>query len=573
MSYQNNYMNLGGSVSEDRAMVLMSCIDHKISGLKQTSLDCFLLINGIMKQNRSYAMETVKMVSEIFELAGDKGNPVVLRKLYEQIPLLRENLCFLADEISNSLHTLDIIKSNFRLMPGPFKNLEQNLDGLNNLLTEIKLTNVYKDRSFRSFSGEEAVKIHAVINKLKNSCPVFEENIYNLSNHIDSLYEELSRSKVFFNEDLQKDFCRLSAELEKAEAEFLCLMKKRKPVIQLLDDFNNQAGDIIRKFDCRNLIRTRLNHIQNTQKLILHELTNSAELDVNDVYDNYDCDEITRITSTQIDRLLYTDKEYRESVARISSIMEQMGTKISDMAKTLTENDVLNRHLSHRDGLSNLFDEIHDKSQTQLEKYNNASNDMALVYTIIKELFDRFKDLEMMENAVEQKVVDRISFGNLLISDEEQTASLAQQILKKYAENHFEKNKIRTLFSNSTENLKEFIENKTVYLYGKKGLDSINNGVAQVRKSINELCRNMDTMGNLITGINDKSHQISGSGLGSTEKLKVYDFSAEDINELIGRLEEISLLVKEQKPTRIQAKKILNLKKEKPNVFLPAKYS
>lgn len=573
MSCCNNHISENGNIKRERAQALISSIDHKISELNQTSFDCFFLINSIMKQNRSNAIDAVKMVSQIFELAGDKGNPVILKKLYEQIPLLKESLCELADEISNSLHTLEIIRSNFKLMPGSFKNLEQNLNTLNTLLTEIKLTNVYKDRSFRSFSSDEALNIHAIINKLKNSCPVFEENIFNINSHIDSLYEELSRLKVFFTNDLQNEFYRLSAELEKIEAESLYLLKKRKPVNQLLDDFNMHAGVIIEKIDYRNLIRTRLNHIQNTQRLIIQELTNYTDLDASDFYENYDCDEVANITSTQIDRLLFTHKEYRDSVSRISSIMEQMGIKMADMVQTLAENNQLKGFTPGPGGLNNLFDEIFNRKQSQLDKYNRASNDMALVYKIVKELFDRFKDIEMMENTIEQKVVDRISFSNLLISDEEQTASLAQQILKAYAENHFEKNKIRTLFSNSVENLKEFIENKSVYLYGKKGLDSINCGFNLAGKNINELCSNMETMENLLIGVHEKSRQILESGKGSIERFKLFDFSQKDINELIGQFEEISLLVKGPKTDRLLAKKTVNRKKEKSGEFLPAKYS
>ncbi|MBW6480537.1 MAG: hypothetical protein K0B37_14005 [Bacteroidales bacterium] len=571
MSCYNNRINEKGNINRERAQALISSIDHKINDLNQTSFDCFFLINNIMKQNRSNAIDAVKMVSQIFELAGETGNPAILRRLTEQIPLLKENLVELAEEISNSLYTLELIRSNFRLMPEPFKNLEKNLDALNTLLTEIKLTNVYKDRSFRSFSCDEAVKIHAVINKLKNSCPVFEENIYNISSHIDSLFDELSRLKAFFADDLQNDLSRLSAELDKTEKKSRYLLKKRKPVNQLLDDFNKQAGDIIEKIDCRNLIRTRLNHIQNTQRLILRELTHSVESEANNFNENYDCDEVAKITSTQIDRLLFTHKEYNDSVSRISSIMELMGVKISEMAQTLAENNDFNSFSAGHASLSSLSDEVHDRKQLQLEKYNNASNDMALVYKIVKELFERFKDLEMMENAIEQKVVDRISFADLLISDEEQTASLAQQILKAYASNHFEKNKIRTLFSNSVDNLKEFIENKSVFLYGKKGLETIHSGFSLVRKSINELSQNLHKMENLLTGVNDKSNQILMSGVESIEKLKQFDFSPKDMNELIGQFEEISLLVKDQKPVRQQ--KTVAGKKEKPKVFLPAKYS
>lgn len=571
MSCNNNYDKEIESRNREKVQALFSFIDIKISDLNQTSFDCFFLINSIMKQNRKNAIDAVNMVSEMFELAGEKGNPVVLKKLYEEIPLLNENLKALANEIDKSLQTLDIIKANFKLMPEPFKNLAQNLGTLSTLLTEIKLTNLYKDRSFKSFTGDEAVKIHAVINKLKNSCPVFEENIFNVNKHIDTLYDELSKLRNYFASDLPNNLCLLTADLEKIEIASEYLLKKRKPVNQLIEEFNKQAENIVEKIDYRNLIRTRLNHIQNTQKLILHELNNFSDAPTNDVYENSDCDEVTKITSTQIDRLVFTQKEYRDSVARIGSIMQQMSAKMSDMVKTLSDNNDYNWYHFRQDGLSNLFDEIYDRKKSQLKKYNDASNDVVLVYKIVKELFDRFKDLEMMENAIEQKVVDRISFGNLLISEEKETASLAQQILKVYASNHFEKNKIRTLFSDSAENLKEFIENKSVYLYGKKGIESINNVFSFVRKNIIDLCRNIYTMGNLLSGINDNSQQIIEAGLESSEKFRFYDFSPKDMNELIGQLEEINLLLNDQKPARLPVKNTVFMKKERQKVYLPVK--
>ncbi len=573
MSCLDNPHNKKMSNNREKVHVLISCIDLKINDMNQASFDCFFLINSIMKQNRNNAIDAINMVSEMFELAGEKGNPDVIKKLYDQIPLVKENLNGLADEINKSLFTLDIIKSNFQLMPEPFKKLAQNLGTLNTLLAEIKLTNVYKDRSFKSFSGDEAVKIHDAINKLKNSCPVFEENIFNIKSHIDSLYKELGQLKDFFTNDMQSELCRLLGELEKIETASEYLLKKRKPVNQILEDFNKQAGAIIEKIDYRNIIRTRLNHIQNTQKLILYEVANSTDSLANDVYENYDSDEVTKITSTQIDRLLFTHKEYKNTVARISSIMEQMGAKMSEMAKTLAENNDLHGYISRHDGLSNLFDEIHNLKQSQLEKYNITSKDMVLVYKIVKELFDRFKDLEMMENAIEQKVVDRISFGNLLISEEKETASLAQQILKVYADNHFEKNKIRTLFSDSVENLKEFIENKSVYLYGKKGIESINHVFDDVKNSTYKLCENMETLGELLSGITDNSRQIMEAGLKSSEKFRFYDFPLKDMNELIGKLEEINMLVNHQKPASPPVKNKITRREEMQKVFLPAKYS
>ena len=568
----NQYSKKKGNLS-DQIQVLDSCIDLKISNLNQASFDCFFLINNVMKQNRNNAIEAMNMVTELFELAGEKGNPIVIKKIKDQLSHFEENLKGLADEINNSLSALGIIKSNLQLLPDPFKNLAQNLGALNTLLTQIKLTNVYKDRSFKSFSGEEALKITEAINKLKNSCPVFEENVYNIENHIDSLYAELNKLKDFFTNDLLNDLSALSNELEEIDATTQYLLKKSKPVNQLLDDFNKQAAVVVEKIDYRNIIRTRLNHIQNTQKLMLQELFTNSDNNSHDTFENNDCDDVAKITSTQIDRLLYTHKEYRESVDRIISVMDQMGSKMHDMAETLAENNDANWYLSRHDRLTRLFDSLHESKQSQLKRYTQASNDMVLIYKIIKELFEKFKDLEMIENAIEQKVVDRINFGNLLISEEKETASLAQQILKAYADNHFEKNKIRTLFSNSIENLKEFIENKSVYLYGKKGIECINHIFENLGSHINDVCQNLNTFGNHILEVTEKSKLIQETGLESFEKFRIYDFSQKDINELIGQLEEINMLVKTQKPTMLPEKNNSNRKKELQRVFIPAKFT
>ena len=176
------------------------------------------------------------------------------------------------------------------------------------------------------------------------------------------------------------------------------------------------------------------------------------------------------------------------------------------------------------------------------------TEDVNLIQRIINNLFEKFNDLEMIENSIEQSIVDKISFGNLLVSEESETASQAQQILKLYADNHFEKNKIRTLFENSSNQLKELVRSNSEYLHEKKGMEKINQNLGMISETFNSINENLEFIEDMHLEVMEKSIQIEEAGKEVVVNVKYYDFFEKTIDQLIEKFDHINTLLKDNQP-------------------------
>jgi hypothetical protein len=312
----------------DNILAIFADIDERIIFLHQCSSDDLLSHNRNLKENYKKSSFITEQASNIFEKIGDEGNLKTLGLLRKNFEIFQQELQEFKNETDQTLASLDRIQANFSLMFVPINNFRQNLVSLKLLLSNIKLTNTYFDKSIKSFNESEAIQIDSIINKVKDSCPVFEENIYNIQKHIKKLYHELSAVN---------------------------------------NEMTIENGSFNEKFR----------------------------------------------------RFAYHSKK-------------------------------------------------------SLDKYVHLAKEISMVSKIVTNLYHKYQDIDMMDNAIEQRIIDKINFGDLLISPERETASQAQQILKLYADNHFEKNKIKILFESTRVELKEFICRNMDFMGDKKGIERMN---------------------------------------------------------------------------------------------------
>ena len=546
MGYNNYAGKMKKVQTNEFIRELFSEIDKSVSKLNQYSYNCFLLIHKSLSEKRGKTSSFSETVSKIHEISGKKGSSALFTEIRSAIYELKEELKIFENEIDVSLRTLEVIHENLCLISEPFMNLRNNLKQLNILLANTKLTNTFKDRSFRSFSNDEAIQIHAVINKLKESSPLFEENIFNILKHIKSYRTELEKIKNELSVTTVGGLEKLESFISHFETHHKSFVSTKNDVEERLVSINRVVANMSSKMEARNTINRRLNHIKDTQKLLFKEILQSQDSVRAQQEDQLNL-KVSKITDTQIDRLLYTRKEYQAVVYELFEGLSEIDKEVKTIVTTINETELVNPDLTSVDGtcLDDYIKNLISKKDNEIKSYMDITNDMALLYKILNELFDKFKDLEMMEHVIEQKVIDKISFGDLLISEDLETASHAQQILKVYADNHFEKNKIRTLFSQSSEHLKSFIESRSVYMIGKKGIDSIDKNFDGITKSICDFTNNLNSFRNLISDNDGELKPDSDKGIDVKEKMKLYDFPRNDINQLIDKFEYINQLIKE----------------------------
>ncbi|TVQ14691.1 MAG: hypothetical protein EA361_07145 [Bacteroidetes bacterium] len=531
----------------DQVLRTLFTVDKKIHELHKCSSDDFLSLNRTLKHNHERASYITKNVTLAFEKIGPEGNLNSLGVLKNSLVEFQQELHSFDGELSINLEVLERIQSNFSLMFVPINNFRQNLTSLKLLLSNIKLTNNLYDRSLKNFSDIESARIEGVINKVKESCPIFEENIFVIQNHLKTLYQDLAGIKDFIFNDLLKKLDALSNEIvviEKHNQEAANLKAKTDVISK---NCNSSVGSIITNLQYHDIIRQKMEHIQQTHKLIIAELNNNekAQERTTDTVPNPFFLQIPQIIEIQTAQLLHTNKEYQNAIDHISKKMTEIGQDMAALARIFKSISVFEYQGSHvsRERISEAFSKLISDKREYIGRFNTLSEDISLIQRIVNNLFEKFQDLELIENSIEQTIIDKISFGNLLVSEEGETASQAQQILKLYADNHFEKNKIRTLFKDTNAQLKDFGKNNNLYVYNKKGMERINHNLDTAEKSFAEVISNLDFLEELQPEILDRSQQIVSAGKEVVANVKYYDFFEKTIDELIGKFDSVSALL------------------------------
>lgn len=521
-------------------------IDEKIMELHTCSSDDFLSLNRTLKENHHKARYINEHISLAFDKMGEEGNLKNISLLKGSLSKLQSEIFSLEDEMNKNLSLLEKIQSNFSLMFVPINNFRQNLAALRLLLSNIKITNTLFDKSLKDFSNEEAAKIEAVISKVKDSCPIFEENIYNIQKHLKSLYKELNQLKELVFIDALKKLESLQLDFDIVEKHNKATLKNREGIDELAKNCTSSVGSIITNLQYHDIIRQKMEHIQQTHQLIIKELNEGGQNESSEFTTNPFFLQIPQIIEIQTAQLLHTNKEYQNAIDHISKKMIDIGqdmTAIARIYKSVSLYEFKGRDVS-KEKISTSFHQLIDNKKECLDKFYQLADDVILVHKIVGELFEKFQDLEMMENTIEQRIIDKISFSNLLVSEEHETASQAQQILKLYADNHFEKSKIKTLFDHINVQLKEFIKSNAVYVHDHRGPEKINQVLNTAVENFEAIGSNFDFLENIQHEVTVKSQEIAKASKDVVGNVKYYDFFENTIEELLLKFEDINQSVK-----------------------------
>ncbi len=523
-------------------------IDQKIEELHKCSSDDFLSLNRTLKNNYKKANYITTNVCDAFDRLGPDKNLQYLRRLKDCFNTLEQEAVALQMEINNHLLTLEKIQANFSLIFVPIKNFGQNLSSLRLLLSNIKLTNNLYDRSLRNFSADESFRIDGVISKVKDSCPVFEENIYCIQNHLKGLHNDLQVMGIELISDILKKIESIRADIEIIEKHSYEVLREKDIADNTARNFNSNMGSIITNLQYHDIIRQKMLHIQQTHRLIIDELNQKTETGSASFQESSNPFylQIPQIVEIQSAQLLHTNKEYQKAIDQISQKMTNISQDIASIARVFRAMIVLqhNGRSVVREDISDAFGSLLKEKRECMEKYKTFFEDVNLVQKIITNLFEKFRDLEMMEHSIEQKIIDKISFGNLLACEEVETATQAQQIMKLYADNHFEKNKLRTLFTNTNNLLKDMVKSNQSYAYDRRGMEKINKALDEAEESFVSIMESFLFIDSIQQEVLEKSTEISHDCNEVIESVQYYSFFDKTVDNLILKFEKINTLLK-----------------------------
>jgi len=517
-------------------------IDEKIYSLHSCSSEDFLTLNAYFKKYFTDSKQISDNATNLFNLITKEEN----RKVFIQhLKVFQNNLQDLLTTyekfIGQIIASIDQMIKEMDQMFVTANNLKQDLMTLKLLVTNLRLditiaaspTNRigHKTNDF----NELIIQTRSFFIEFYKNSNQFKESLKLLNNQ---LQQQRDRNIQNINEILN-EVMNASNLLDQKYNEARQLVPKLSENTQNTSD---SIAKIITNLQYQDIIRQKIDHIQNTHKDILKQLSQIKESEDEEVNlkNRVKCFiQIRDIAGLQAAQLIHANKEYQKAIENISGKFIDVGsdmTEIANLCSQLIGNNVSS--VSHFDEIreklekTEFFTELFQKSLLYAkEKTGSIHKQLHEILNNYDELSDFFRTIEKsIIKSLDKQTSAEIEECENTTNQIRITLSELQSINNQY---HSQFGKIKelclyTVKEDNNTNPLEIVENKLRFF------------VAQCDQLIDRLYENNENVYKIISDNQILSKKISLDIKTSIEQIKYYDYFDKVIEEIIAKLNEIN---------------------------------
>jgi hypothetical protein len=516
-------------------------IDDKILSLHSCSSEDFLTLNAYFKKYFSDSKKISNNASDLFNLITKEENR---KDFFLHLKDFQTNLQDLLSSyetyIAQIIHSIESMIQEMDQMFVTANNFKQDLMTLKLLVTNLRL-DVTIAASPTSKIGRKTNDFNELIIQTKSFLIEFYKYSNLLKDSMKSLNNQLSqhrsRNTQHINEILN-EVTDASSLLDQKYNEAIRLVPK---LTENTKNTSDSIAKIITNLQYQDIIRQKIDHIQNTHKDILAQISEIKESDNEEInlQNRVKCFiQIRDVAGLQAAQLIHANKEYQKAIENISGKFIEVGndmTQISDLCNQLIGNNTSS--VSH-------FDEIREKlEKTEFfadgfqksllfikEKSDGLYNQLYEVINNYDELSDFFRTIEksITRSLDHQTSAEIEEFENTTNQIRSSLADL-KEINDLY---HSQFGKIKELnflyTAHDNNNPIEAIETKLGFF------------VSQCSQLIESLNDSNESVYNIIADNQTLSQKISLDIKTSIEQIKYYDYFDKVIEEIISKLNDIN---------------------------------
>ncbi len=517
-------------------------IDEKIHSLHSCSSEDFLTLNAYFKKYFADSKKISDNATNLFNLITKEEN----RKVFiQQLKVFQTNLQNLLAAyekfIGQIISSIDQMIQEMDLMFVTANNLKQDLMTLKLLVTNLRL-DITIAASPTNRIGRKTNDFNELIIQTRSFFIEFYKNSNQFKESLkflnDQLQQQRNRNIQHINEILN-EVMNASNLLDQKYNEARQLVPKLSENTQNTSD---SIAKIITNLQYQDIIRQKIDHIQNTHKDILKQLSQIKESDDEEVNlkNRVKCFiQIRDIAGLQAAQLIHANKEYQKAIENISGKFIEVGndmTEIANLCSQLIGNNASS--LSHFDEIreklekTEFFTELFQKSLLFVkEKTDGLRKQLREILNNYDELSDFFRTIEksIIKSLDRQTSAEIEEFENTT-NQIRTTLSELQSINNQY-QSQFGKIKelcLCTMKEDNKTNLLEIVENKLRFF------------VVQCDQLIDSLYENNENVYKIISDNQILSKKISLDIKTSIEQIKYYDYFDKVIEEIISKLNEIN---------------------------------
>lgn len=482
--------------------------------------------------------------NEIIKLLSEENN----RNLFVEIQSLYKDLNLLEAQSNKTLNytnrNIVTIKSLLEQLFIPIKNLKQNLSTLKFLIANINLNGGNFSSRGEMAWDDIVAENTTIIDKYRDHCLLNEKFIFGLELEITNLQAQFDKNYNRNCNDLEELLNNIHYGIiffaEKHEE-----VKRQIPELTTKTENNSQSiADIITNLQYHDIIRQKIEHIQQNHKKILSELNDINSTDAEK--EKLLLQKIKDIAGLQAAMLVSANKEYQLAIEKITKKFLEIGDNMHDITSIcLRLNDSKDdsgevHFIGMLDRLNNseqmLFD-FTERSKSYFSQINDISIPLHKTIDNISKLIESSKNFSKSTN----NIISIFSQSSQQEASSKTTLSHIIEVCEDISQ--FERN-INNVYTEIVRNENELLSNIKLYSEKLENHELIINSVRNINSIISKLNEKSIYINFLLEHNIKESATIIDEIKESIKRIRYYDLFEKSINNIIEDLRNIHIKLK-----------------------------
>lgn len=538
---KKNSILLNDLVIKEISSIIMT-IDEQIIDLHKCSSDDFLGLNSNFKNFYNQSKGISDNAHEIFKSLSEISNRnlfLELQSLYKDLSKIQNQFSLHLNKSTKNLKNIQSLLDQFFI---PIKNLKQNLSTLKFLLANL----TFNDTKFSTQIEKKWINViqenNLIIDEYHESCINCEKLIFSLETEIIATikgFESVLISKAIDLESILNNIHYAIVFFAEKHEE----VKHQIPELTTKTDRNSEyIADIITNLQYQDIIRQKIEHIQQSHKGILKEFdllqkeSTAKTINQSQLYQK-----IKDISGLQAAILVKANKEYQLAIEKITESFLEIGNEmfsITDICKRLnnttdsSDEIYLTRILQRLSNSEQVFSYFIETNKDQLFQIGNLNSLLSQTANCINGLTDS-------DNRLNKVTEDIISHFSHKVENYDKLKETISQIKGVFDDINLFENTIQMIMSQILINENELTIEVRLFIESIGENQTINNA----NESINSILSQLQIKSSRISQLLNENIKHSNSTISeikeSIKQIRYYDLFEKTISKIIAELKEI----------------------------------
>ncbi|HEY9124555.1 MAG TPA: hypothetical protein VIO15_09460, partial [Bacteroidales bacterium] len=418
------------AITIEEAIASFSLIDDKIIDLLQCSSDDFLTLNDHFKVYHKESKNLSGNANEIIEALTDRN----LICSFSELKKIADNFNQISNTFASNIENFDIelkkIKNKVESIVIIQQSYKQNILSVN-----VLLANVDKN---------ESLNIGAFDKKIVSFSNLIKEDFLQTEKLISEFALLASEGNNFLDKVKKETYSTLLILNDQIDSSLKLFNKKNQEASQLIDFFkglneknSGKIANIITNLQYHDIIRQKIEHIQNTHKDIIKELKSiqNNESEVIQLHNKVKIYiKIRDVAGLQAAQLIHANNQYQAAINQISENLETLGNEMITISSTC--NNFVSRSEHAKDVYLNTIVELLNNALKYIRQMNQQ---LDAIKDKIATLKQRKGEIDaVMQNIHQQKVnieveLKNININNKYLSQASEVLKETDDLFKKYS--------------------------------------------------------------------------------------------------------------------------------------------